>query len=300
MKVLIIGNDEHDRHNWGHQLFKDEIGRQCEATYYGAGYPGFAGKKADLYKVLGDCTEYDVIITYIMKRLINWVRGLEKIHIPKVHIVVDYVPLKDWDKMHDAVFDKNKHALIFARTGFELRHLRKRRKEPAEYLPYSVDTNTYTEGKRQRVIDISAIWNRGSGYPNRTNAKNMLTQLPTNKTFAAKVYHQEYVAKLQESKISLNSINGLGTLNQRFTEIMACGAMLLTDVPKEAEGQGFVPKKHFVPYTRVNEAKELIGYYLNHPEERAAIAKAGHDFVVENHSNEVRVKKMLKKIEGVL
>jgi len=188
----------------------------------------------------------------------------------------------------------------FARTGYELRHLRKRRKEHVAYLPYSVDTNLYNDPGTARDVDASIIWNRGSGYPKRTSIKNMCTSLATNKVFVGKVFHHEYVRRLQQSRIVVNSINSFGVLNQRFTEAMACGALLMSDIPKELGAQGFVPGKHLVTYDKVSELRRLIEYYLRHQKELATIAKAGRDFVHGHHSNKVRVAQMLDKIKEMV
>jgi len=304
MKVLVIGDDGRDKHNWGHQLFLDEIGRQCPTVYYGTGHPRYMGKKQDLSKVLGDCSEYDVIITYIMKRLKNWVRGLEKIKIPKVHIVVDYIPVAGLDVVYDSYLNQHKYSLIFARTGFELRHLRKRRKEHTEYLPYSVDTGIYKDIGLERTLDAVVMWNRGSGYPNRTHIKKRLTKLNYSdrsmKVFIGRPLHYDYVKKLQESKIGVNSLNMYGCLNQKFTETMACGAMLLTDRPKELGAQGFVPEKHLAIYKDESDFVNKLKYFLKNDDVRAEIAKNGRDFVHEYHSNKVRVREMLRVIQEVL
>lgn len=38
MKILLLSPNQIYRYNWGHQLFRNEIGKHHEVIYYGEGY----------------------------------------------------------------------------------------------------------------------------------------------------------------------------------------------------------------------------------------------------------------------
>jgi spore maturation protein CgeB len=78
----------------------------------------------------------------------------------------------------------------------------------------------------------------------------------------------------------------------RVFEAMSCGRLLLTD---RANGilDIFSDKKHLIVYNE-NNLEELILYYLDNSEEREKIAKSGYNEVVEKHTYEKRLEKILK------
>lgn len=47
---------------------------------------------------------------------------------------------------------------------------------------------------------------------------------------------------------------------------------------------------------KIGEVKELIKYYLNHPQERKEIAQKGHSEVLEKHTYAHRINELLKAI----
>ena len=55
----------------------------------------------------------------------------------------------------------------------------------------------------------------------------------------------------------------------------------------------FVPGEDFVYYESKEDLLRKAGYYLDHEEERKAIAKNGHDKVAANHTYRHRVREML-------
>jgi O-antigen biosynthesis protein len=87
-------------------------------------------------------------------------------------------------------------------------------------------------------------------------------------------------------------------LNMRVFEAMACGALLVT--PRlHANGQEelFQDRVHLVEYRDEEEALELIRYYLDHPEEREAIAEAGYREVTAHHTYRQRMARVLARME---
>ena len=86
----------------------------------------------------------------------------------------------------------------------------------------------------------------------------------------------------------------------KYTEAMACGAMVLADEPEDLTRQGFKRNHHLVLYNGIDDLKNKIQYYLKHDEERKEIATNGMNFVKKNHSCSRRVKQFTKMVKREL
>lgn len=71
--------------------------------------------------------------------------------------------------------------------------------------------------------------------------------------------------------------------NMRLYEATGCGAMLLTD-QKDNLSQLFEPGREVVSYSSAAEAAEKIRYYIENPNQAAAIARAGHERTLREHT----------------
>jgi spore maturation protein CgeB len=100
------------------------------------------------------------------------------------------------------------------------------------------------------------------------------------------------------SKIGINfSLNN--DINMRMFEILSCGAMLLTSqIEDNGFSELFKEGKHLITYKDKEDLKEKIIYYLEHEEEREAIAQAGCKLAVEEHTYKNRLEKMFSIIKN--
>ena len=89
-------------------------------------------------------------------------------------------------------------------------------------------------------------------------------------------------------------------LNMKFTEVLSCGTLLLSNKPEDFDDVGFKEGEHLVIYKDLNDMQDKINYYLKHDNEREEIAKNGMEFVRKNHSNDVRIKEMTDIIQKEL
>lgn len=87
-----------------------------------------------------------------------------------------------------------------------------------------------------------------------------------------------------------------GTSN-RLYNILASGGFCLTRYYPGLEKQ-FENKKHLVWFKDLQEAKELIDYYLKNTIERNEIAKNGFNQYVEKHTGAERLKNMFDILQG--
>jgi spore maturation protein CgeB len=108
----------------------------------------------------------------------------------------------------------------------------------------------------------------------------------------------------QVLKNSLLTLNHHGNIppfanNMRLFEATGVGTLLITDW-KENLHEMFEPGKEVVAYRSAEECAELIRYYLEHEGERSAIAHAGQQRTLREHTYYQRVQELVDIIEGHL
>ena len=97
------------------------------------------------------------------------------------------------------------------------------------------------------------------------------------------------ICKINFNTTSLQMKNGL---NQRVFDVPACASFLLTDYKEQMENM-FDIGKEVVCYTEPDEVPELISFYLRHDQERLKIIERAHKRVLNEHTYEHRLTKML-------
>lgn len=104
---------------------------------------------------------------------------------------------------------------------------------------------------------------------------------------------------LARSKITLNrhiDVAENNANNMRLFEATGVGSLLITD-RKDNLHELFEIGKEVVAYSSKEEAAELINYYIAHPEEAAAIAQAGQQRTLSEHTYAQRMKELLPVLE---
>lgn len=90
---------------------------------------------------------------------------------------------------------------------------------------------------------------------------------------------------LRRAKIALNAhpeISGPYAAVFRIFEITGAGALLMTDARRN-QPPLFEPDQEIVTYSNANECVEKLLYYLEHEQERAAIARRGQERTYNEH-----------------
>lgn len=115
------------------------------------------------------------------------------------------------------------------------------------------------------------------------------------------VYGEEAVKIYNASKIVLDIPISYGTEDKAFYvtprvfEVPACGAFLLT-AENSSLSNLYEIGKEMVCYKDEKELKEMVKYYLSHPEEREQIAQKGQERAYRDHTYERRLKEMFSII----
>jgi spore maturation protein CgeB len=100
---------------------------------------------------------------------------------------------------------------------------------------------------------------------------------------------------LRDSRITVNhhiDVAGAYANNLRLYEATGVGTLLVTDA-KENLPQLFEPGREVVVYRGPVECAELIEYYLSHEPDRAAIARAGQQRTLREHTYQHRTEELI-------
>ena len=185
----------------------------------------------------------------------------------------------------------------------------------ADFLPIGADETLFKEiiplQKRNYICDASFI---GTFWPEREKlflkiadkelkiygphwkkklAKDSLLQGKIQK----KVLNGTKMCKyFNLSKINLNQTHQQaidGGINLRIPEVLATRSFLLTNNLKGLD-ELFTPDKELVVYKDTADFVKKVEYYLIHPAERDAIAEAGYQRLLKEHTLRHRVRTILK------
>ena len=133
----------------------------------------------------------------------------------------------------------------------------------------------------------------------RSNTEDLCRLAPDTQIHGGVKTLTEMPKIFRETKINLNpTMRSIRTgLPQRIWDVLGCGGFLLTNYQVELP-EYLEVGSHLAAYENVDEACELIQYYLEHEEERIQIAKSGYELVKNKHTVQSRVIEMIKIISG--
>lgn len=133
-------------------------------------------------------------------------------------------------------------------------------------------------------------------------ARSLPRSSPVRRRHGGEVWGLEMYRALARSRITLNRhINVAENYanNMRLYEATGMGAMLLTD-RKDNLGDLFEVGKEVVAYDSADEAVEMVRYYVDHPQEAAAIAQAGKARTLREHTYGRRMEELVPILKRYL
>jgi len=138
-----------------------------------------------------------------------------------------------------------------------------------------------------RSLDVQ-IWGQGvSGLPENSWIR---------KRYEGNAWGIQMYGILHCSKITLNNhidVAGSYANNMRLFEATGVGALLVTDWKVNLH-EMFEPGKEVVAYRSPEECVELVQYYLEHDKEREAIARAGQERTLREHTYYHRMQELVE------
>ncbi|MBU0579715.1 MAG: glycosyltransferase [Candidatus Margulisbacteria bacterium] len=104
---------------------------------------------------------------------------------------------------------------------------------------------------------------------------------------STRISQEEMIKIFNQSKVNLNLSNASkiseDQIKGRNFEIPGCGGFLLTNHVKHLE-KYYIPDQEIVCFNSLKELQEKITYYLTHEKERKAIAEAGYQRTIKEHT----------------
>jgi spore maturation protein CgeB len=133
-------------------------------------------------------------------------------------------------------------------------------------------------------------------------AENLPADSPLRGRVKPPLWGYNMYRQLQRSKIALNIHIDMAeqyAANMRLYEATGVGTMLLTDW-KVNLPELFAPGKEVAAYRSTAECVELVNYYLAHDSEREAVARAGQQRTLSEHSYYHRMQELTEILNRYL
>lgn len=111
-------------------------------------------------------------------------------------------------------------------------------------------------------------------------------EFPNYDRDAARVYYNTQI------NVNVFHVQCVNASNPRVYDVLAAGGFLLTEYKPVLEEE-FKINEHLVCFTTKEELREKTEYYLQHPDEREAIARAGQEYVLNHATYRHRIQHML-------
>jgi Glycosyl transferases group 1 len=168
-------------------------------------------------------------------------------------------------------------------------------------LPHAVEFDLFNGAELDRIYEVGWVGTlKSRGYDRRRKIiENLNSRFQMNDIYRYYNCH-EMSGIYRQSKIAVNISRDdyQEDANLRCFEVMAGGALLITQKPTELEKLGFLEGTHYVAYTNKNEIPALIQFYLDNEDRRFSISKAARELVLDQHTYDNRAKTIIELIEN--
>jgi hypothetical protein len=197
-------------------------------------------------------------------------------------------------------FRRRRIAAELSRLAFEPRVLSKAPDEGRRFDLSFVGSFHKVHQSRTELLESLArrfqqlrIWGPG--------VESLAADSPIRGCYQGQAWGRDMYRVLECSKIVINHHGDVAPWanNLRLFEATGTGALLLTDW-KENLSEILEPGKEVIAYKSTQECAELLTYYLEHEEDRAAIACAGQKRTLREHTYRRRMEEFVATIEKYL
>jgi hypothetical protein len=313
MRYLVLSPNYSRRWNSVHEVFKQDLFDGKDVVFFGPGYPLWEDRTYSAVDLMHKF-EADVLFIFHSKWTRTW---LTDIHLVKnsINYQVDYYPTRDNEAWRNDYLIFNDFNIVIFPNRFMIDQflaMNKGRKLPMTlYLPFGVNTDLFKpDSSVEKSIDISGIMScNAKEYLHRENLYEIFRKAQTPNAFFHRINGTKdafplemYISSLQKSKISLHSCDKYRSTAMRCFEILACGAVLLTDIPSDFNFLGFEDRNHYISYDvdRIKKLPNKIDRLLKDYGELSRISKSGTDFINKYHTNKHRADKLWSFVKGAL
>jgi hypothetical protein len=169
--------------------------------------------------------------------------------------------------------------------------------ESAVWLPLACDPEIHRRHDAGKEYDFCFVGNVVPG-PRAELLERPKSRYPGH--FAGSAYLDDMARIYSASRVVFNR-SVRNDVNMRVFEAVACGSLLVTnDLTENGQGELFQDGVHLATYREADELLEKVAYYLEHEEEREAIAAAGRAEALARHTYRHRMERLLAEVEARL
>lgn len=219
---------------------------------------------------------------------------LQALDCPTACLVSDFHIYSRWRLDYARQFDH-----VFAQySRRHVEHFRAAGCPSVHFLPGGCDPAIHRAFDVPKAYDLVFVGQTRPSYnPDRFRLMNRLQQAGLD-VVVTTAFMEEMALFFSRGRMVFNRTLGEGVIMRVF-EAMACGTLLLTNrlAPDVGQDDLFEDRIHFVCYDE-DSLEDLAHYYLAHPAEREAIARAGRREVLARHTYAHRAATLLATVFG--
>jgi hypothetical protein len=286
MNILLFA---HLNRGWLGSLVKrgfEQGGHQIVAITPESAPPGFltAGSQVHVPRLVSACSPRPdlVVVLETDPRFRFFPEGLLEAPVPTAFWAVDNHLNYRWHKEYARQFD----VTFFAQKGY-IPAAQRYGAANVHWLPLAADAEYHRIEPRPGKYAVSFVGNVSKGR--RRFFDSIDPDIPLN--IVSGVYERDMAQILAESKIGLN-VSLREDLNMRFFEVLASGALLVTQKIEAGVSDLFRDGVHFVSHNFTDVSK-ILKYYLENEPLRAGIAARGRELCLSRHTYKHRCEELI-------
>ncbi len=272
------------------RYFEDCLSVSHRVVYVGTpgqGRPGYL-PNVDIVALVNDLGIRPDLFLYVDSGPISYLpRRIEQLACPTAAYLIDVHLGPKLRRPLAALFD-----YVFVAQRDYVDAYRTSPRQHVEWLPLACDPQIHRASERPRIYDVGFVGHIGSTYDRRTEMLAALDARFKLNDYRRPYSREEMATIYGQSRIVFNSAIR-GDLNMRVFEAMASGAMLVTDRIENGLLDLFRDGVDLVTFCNQDELVNRVAYYLEHDEERQAIARAGRNQVLAQHTYSQRAERIL-------
>lgn len=216
--------------------------------------------------------------------------GIESLAIPTACYLID-VHLGHWRAAAARFFD-----VVFVAQKDYLPTLRRAVGHDQVYwLPLAAAPDVHGDLRLDRIYDVGFVGNIAQAHRQTARQRRLaLLAASFNTNDFYRHYSPAQVGEVySQSRIVFNT-SIAGDVTMRIFEGAAAGALVLTDPVQNGFAELYEPGAEVVVYQDDDDLLAKVRYYLDHPQEREAIARAGQARTLAQHTYRHRVQQILE------
>ncbi|MBC7227531.1 MAG: glycosyltransferase [Thermoflexales bacterium] len=216
--------------------------------------------------------------------------GIERLPIPTACYLID-VHLGTWREQAARFFD----AVFIAQKDYLERFRRAVGHEQVYWLPLAAAPDVHYDHGLPRIYEVGFVGNIARAHrrtPRARRLRRIAERFRTNDF--DRIYSPEEVGRVYSQSRIVFNCSIAGDVTMRIFEGAACGALVLTDSVANGLEELFEIGREIVVYRDDADLMEKIAYYLAHEEEREAIARAGQQRTLREHTYLHRMRKLVE------